>query len=419
MKNIFAEVVTIGDEILYGQITDTNTAWISAELDKIGIRTIRKSSVGDQKEAILSILAEAESRAQIILITGGLGPTKDDITKLTMAEYFDSELAINEQALAEVTHFFKTRGRELTELNRMQALQPVKALYVPNKIGTAPGMWFEKEGKLFISMPGVPYEMKEMMRTHVLPRLKQHFEMPVIFHRLVRTVGIGESIIAQKIEDWENALPAHVKLAYLPSIGQVKLRLTAAGDNLETLKHDVENELAKLEPMISKYIYGYDSEELEVTVGRILLEQGKTVALAESCTGGYIGHSLTRIPGSSAYFRGGVVPYHNDLKREQLGVREQTLEQHGAVSEATVIEMAQAVRIRFGADVGMASSGIMGPGGGTDDKPVGTVWIAYADEHKTWTRRLQLGNERNVNIVLAGINVLNLLRRGLLNIAYD
>ncbi len=419
MKNIFAEVITIGDEILYGQITDTNTAWISAELDKVGIRTIRKSSVGDQEQAILDVLAEAESRADLILITGGLGPTKDDITKKTLAQYFDSEMAINEQALAEVTHFFKTRGRELTELNRLQALQPVKARYVPNKIGTAPGMWFEKEGKVFISMPGVPYEMKEMMSSQVMPMLIQYFKTPIIYHRLVRTVGIGESFIAQMIESWEDALPSHIKLAYLPSIGQVKLRLTATGTALDTLKHEVEAELKKIEPLINKFTYGYDKEELEEAIGRLLLQQGKTVALAESCTGGYIGHMITRVPGSSAYFRGGVVPYHNDLKKEQLGVRAETLEHHGAVSEATVIEMAQQARSRFGADVGLASSGIMGPGGGTDDKPVGTVWIAYADKDKTWARRLQLGNERGVNITLTGINVLNLLRRGLLNIAYD
>jgi nicotinamide-nucleotide amidase len=419
MKNIFAEVITIGDEILYGQITDTNSQWISAELDKLGIKTTRKSSVGDSREEILKILAEAESRADIILITGGLGPTKDDITKKTLADYFESDMAINEVALAEVTAFFRVRGRELTELNRLQAMQPLKARHISNRVGTAPGMWFEKEGRIFISMPGVPFEMKEMMSSIILPKLQEHFETPVIYHKIVRTVGIAESVLAVKIEQWEDNLPENIKLAYLPELNIVKLRLTATGDTLEVLQKQVDAEIEKLRPLIANYIYGYGAEELEKVVGELLINQGKTIALAESCTGGYIGHMLTRIPGCSAYFLGGMVPYNNEMKINILGVRQETIEQHGAVSEQTVREMAENIRKVCGSSIGVASSGIAGPHGGTDDKPVGTVWIACADEQGTVTRRLQLGTERNINIHLTAINVLNMVRKRLSGIGID
>jgi nicotinamide-nucleotide amidase len=419
MKNIFAEVITIGDEILYGQITDTNSQWISAELDKLGIKTTRKSSVGDSREEILKILAEAESRADIILITGGLGPTKDDITKKTLADYFESDMAINEVALAEVTAFFRVRGRELTELNRLQAMQPLKARHISNRVGTAPGMWFEKEGRIFISMPGVPFEMKEMMSSIILPKLQEHFETPVIYHKIVRTVGIAESVLAVKIEQWEDNLPENIKLAYLPELNIVKLRLTATGDTLEVLQKQVDAEIEKLRPLIANYIYGYGAEELEKVVGELLINQGKTIALAESCTGGYIGHMLTRIPGCSAYFLGGMVPYNNEMKINILGVRQETIEQHGAVSEQTVREMAENIRKICGSSIGVASSGIAGPHGGTDDKPVGTVWIACADEQGTVTRRLQLGTERNINIHLTAINVLNMVRKRLSGIGID
>jgi nicotinamide-nucleotide amidase len=419
MKNIFAEVITIGDEILYGQITDTNSQWISAELDKLGIKTIRKSSVGDNSEEILTVLAEAEVRADIILITGGLGPTKDDITKKTLADYFESDMAINEVALAEVTAFFRIRGRELTELNRLQAMQPLKARHISNRVGTAPGMWFEKEGRIFVSMPGVPFEMKEMMSSIILPKLQEHFETPVIYHKIVRTVGIPESTLTVKIEQWEDSLPENIKLAYLPELNIVKLRLTATGNTLEALQKQVDAEIEKLRPLIAKYIYGYGAEELEQVIGRLLLNQDKTIAVAESCTGGYIGHMITRVPGCSAYFSGGMVPYNNEMKINTLGVKQETIERHGAVSEQTVREMAENIRKVCGSSIGVASSGIAGPHGGTDDKPVGTVWIACADEQGTIARRLQLGTERNINIHLTAINVLNMVRKRLSGIETD
>jgi nicotinamide-nucleotide amidase len=413
MKTILAEVITIGDEILYGQITDTNTQWISAELDKIGIRTVRKSSVGDNKERILEILQEAESRADVILITGGLGPTKDDITKNVLAQYFGSRLVLHEQALTEVTAYFKSKGKELTEINRSQAVLPDNCTFISNKRGTAPGMWFESNGKVFISMPGVPHEMKGMMTSTILGKLQASFQTPVIYHKMIKTVGIGESFLATKIEDWEDSLPSHIKLAYLPTMGHVRLRLTATGTDTATLQAEVQAETDKLLNLVSEYIYGYDDDTLESVTGNMLLDGKYTIAVAESCSVGYVSYSIGSVPGCSAYLMGGMVAYSNEAKINLLGVNKETIEQYGAVSEDTVKEMARQVRKMFNTSIGMASSGIAGPGGGTDDKPVGTVWIAYADDKQTVARRLQLGNDRDLNIKLTAVHVLNLLRQSL------
>jgi nicotinamide-nucleotide amidase len=414
MQRITAELITIGDEILYGQITDTNTQWMSAALSDLGIQTIRKSSVGDREGEILTILAEAESRADVILITGGLGPTKDDLTKHTLAKFFDTTLEINPNALAMVTEFFAKRGRELTELNRQQAALPVGGTYLPNTRGTAPGMWLERNGRVFVSMPGVPHEMKGLMTDEVLPRLRQRFVLPTIYHKMIRTIGIGESYLAELIADWEDALPAHIRLAYLPSMGMVKLRLTAVGDDAARLETEVAAQIEQVLPRIHEFIYSYDDAEFEAVIARHLRESGQTLAVAESCTGGYLAHLLTKVPGSSAYFLGGVVSYSNDSKQTLLGVRAETLAAHGAVSEATIREMAEGVRQRLGTDLGLATSGIAGPDGGTPDKPVGTVWIALADATGTLTRRLQLGGTREQNIHLSALNLLNLLRKRLL-----
>lgn len=413
MKHILAEVITIGDEILYGQITDTNTQWISAELDKLGIRTVRKSSVGDNKERILEILQEAESRADIILITGGLGPTKDDITKNVLAQYFNSTLVIHEQALMEVTAYFKSKGKELTEINRSQAALPDTCTFISNKRGTAPGMWFEKNGKVFVSMPGVPHEMKGMMTDSILSKLQKHFETPVIYHKMIKTVGIGESFLATKIEQWEDNLPPHIKLAYLPTMGQVRLRLTATGTDLATLQADVEAQTTQLQSLVSDYTYGYDNDTLESVTSELLLKHRYTIAVAESCSVGYISYSLGSVAGCSQYFMGSIVAYSNEAKINLLDVNRNTLEKYGAVSEETVKEMAQQVRLRFNTSIGMASSGIAGPSGGSEDKPVGTVWIAYADGKQTVARRLQLGNDRDLNIKLTAVHVLNLLRQSI------
>jgi nicotinamide-nucleotide amidase len=410
MKNIYADIITIGDEILYGQITDTNSQWISAELDKIGIRTKRKSSVSDKEAEILEVLQEAEKRSDIILITGGLGPTNDDITKKTLARYFNCELVLHETALKDVREMFERRGRELTETNKGQAFLPIACSYVHNTAGTAPGMWFEKNGKIFMSMPGVPYEMKELMTRSVLPKLGDYFKTPTIIHQIVKTTGIGESNLSDLIKDWEAELPKHIGLAYLPSLGEVKLRLTATGENTVQLKNDIDKELNKLRPIISEYIFGYSDEPLEKILGDILREKKLTVATAESCTGGYLSHLFTSIAGSSDYFKGGIIAYHNEVKTKLLDVPEEDIRTYGAVSENTVKEMAMAVRKKLNTQIGVAASGIAGPGGGTEEKPVGTVWIAYSDAEKTIAKKLVFGTNRGVNIRLAAYSLLNLIR---------
>jgi len=410
MSEVKVELLTIGDEILYGQIVDTNSQWMSEQMSLAGIKTIRKTTVGDVSEDILSAFQEAENRADIILITGGLGPTKDDLTKPLLSTYFNSPLQLNEEAFLQVKEFFESRGRELTELNRMQAELPEACEKITNRMGTAPGMWFEKDGKIFVSMPGVPIEMKTMMTEQVIPRLKEFFHTPVIYHKLIRTIGIGESFLSEEIANWEDNLPENIKLAYLPSMGQVKLRLTATGNDLTLMKKKVEEQIEKLKPLAGKYIYGFDSDEIQDAIGKLLKPDGLTLSTAESCTGGFMAHLITSVPGSSDYFLGTVVSYSNEVKIDQLGVRQETLEQHGAVSEETAKEMAEGVRKKLKTSIGLATTGIAGPDGGTDEKPVGTVWIAFANGEKTIARKLKLTTERVLNIKLTASICLNLLR---------
>ncbi|MCH7409701.1 competence/damage-inducible protein A [Belliella sp. DSM 111904] len=411
MKQIKAEIIAIGDELLYGQIVDTNSHWISQELTKIGVRVIQRTTVGDQKESILKAFGEAEKRADVILITGGLGPTNDDLTKPLLASYFGCDIALVPEALEAVRTFFEKRGRELTPLNELQAHLPTKCTYVPNEVGTAPGMWFEENGTQWMSMPGVPHEMKKLMEDFVLPRIKASHDLPIIYHKVIKTVGIGESWLADLIKNWESSLPEHIKLAYLPSLGQVKLRLTAFGEDYDELQADVETQINLVKPLINKYIFGYNTETLEEAVGRLLKQANKKVALAESCTGGYISHLVTSVPGSSKYFQGGIIPYHNEFKTSLLSVDTEVLKNQGAVSEPTVIAMAEEVRKKFNADFGLASSGIAGPGGGWKEKPVGTIWIACSSREKTITKKLQLTQDRMLNIQLTAIAALNLLRQ--------
>jgi nicotinamide-nucleotide amidase len=410
MKTILAELLTIGDEILYGQIVDTNSQWMSIALSNAGIKVIRKTTVGDQEDEILNAFMEAEKRADIVLITGGLGPTSDDLTKPCLARYFDCGLKIHEEALAEVTEFFKSRGRELTEVNRQQAALPVCCEKITNRLGTAPAMWFDRNGKVFVSMPGVPHEMKTIMTEIVIPKLRQRFSPPAIHHRVIRTAGLGESMLAEKIADWENNLPPNIRLAYLPGLGEVRLRLTAIGESLPDMEKETAMLTEKLKERVGQYIYGYGEDPLEVVIGNLLRQKKITLAVAESCTGGYLSHLITSVPGSSDYFLGGVIPYSNELKIAQLGVSPASLAEHGAVSEPVVLEMARLVRKQFHADIGVATSGIAGPGGGTAEKPVGTVWIAYADKDQTVARKLQLSKDRMVNIKASTVAVLNLLR---------
>jgi nicotinamide-nucleotide amidase len=337
------------------------------------------------------------------------------LTKKILAEYFGCELAMHPQALQDVTEFFAKRGRELSEINRDQALLPTKAEFVRNSQGTAPGMWFNEKGVIWVSMPGVPYEMKNIMEHEVLPRLVNHFQMPVIYHKVIKTVGIGESYLSELIESWELQLPEHIKLAYLPSMGIVKLRLTAVGEDLDQLKVEVESELQKVNPLIKSYIFGYEKDELADVVGRLLIGQKATLSVAESCTGGHLAHQFTQNAGSSAYFMGGILSYANQVKIDQLGVSEQILASDGAVSEACIQAMAQGVQKRLGTTYALATSGIAGPDGGTGEKPVGTVWIALAHPEGVISRKLTLGGTRMQNIYLSSLACVNLLRKYLLN----
>lgn len=413
MKAIAAEIITIGDEILFGQILDTNTQWISLELDKIGVTIVRKTSVGDNRNDILNVFAEAANRANIVLVTGGLGPTNDDITKSCFCQYFNCGEAIDETALASVTDFFKKRGRELTPMNRLQASLPTACVAILNYNGTAPGMWFETDETIFVSMPGVPFEMKEMMTTSVIPAILKKFNTPIIHHQWIKTVGIGESYIADLIKDIENSLPSYIKLAYLPSLGAVRLRLTCKGVRLATLQEEGKLWANKIVPLLSEHIYALEDISFVQYVANSLLSAKLTLATAESCTGGYIAHLLTTLPGSSQYFKGSIVAYHNDIKHQLLGIPIELIAVHGAVSEEVVREMAIQVRKIMGTTIGVACSGVAGPEGGSIDKPVGTVWIAFSDGSRTVTKKLMLGNLRENNIKLTCVNVLNLIRKNI------
>ncbi len=408
MKQVKTEVITIGDEILYGQIVDTNAQWISAELDKAGVKTVHRTTIGDNEADIMAAFAAAEARADVVLITGGLGPTSDDLTKPCLASYFDCPLVLSENTLAHLEAMFKKRGFTMNERNRQQAYLPQCCTPVTNHLGTAAGMRFEKDQKLFFAMPGVPFEMKAMMSQQIIPDIIRFFKPEAIHHKLIKTVGIGESWLADKIKDWEAALPTHIKLAYLPSYGQVRLRLSATGSDIDSLKADAEAEVKKVLPSIGRYVYGYDDDLLEEVIGRILSDNEMTIATAESCTGGYLAHLLTSIPGSSQYFMGSVIAYANEIKMNELHVQEDTLAAHGAVSEQTVIEMANNMMEKYDTDIALATSGIAGPGGGTPDKPVGTVWLACASRQGTTTKLLQLAKDRAVNIKYSATAALHL-----------
>ena len=410
-----AEIITIGDEILYGQILDTNTQWISLELDKIGIKTVRKSSVGDQREEIVQILEEAQKRADIVFITGGLGPTKDDLTKKILADFFNCPLAYHPEALADVTDFFAKRGRELSDINRDQALLPTKCTFIPNKQGTAPAMWFNEQDTVWISMPGVPFEMKAIMESEVLPRIATHFQLPVIVHQIRKVVGIGESYLSDLIQDWELQLPVHLKLAYLPSLGIVKLRLTGFGKDKAQLHQDIDAEFEKVMPLIKGFVFGREKDELASVVGQLLVSNQATLAVAESCTGGYLAHQFTQHAGSSTYFQGGIISYANAVKVHQLGFSQEILDMEGAVSETCVKAMATGARKHLGTTYALATSGIAGPDGGTEEKPVGTIWIALAHPSGVIARKLTQGGTRIQNIHLSSLTAINLLRRYLLN----
>ncbi|MFM7023971.1 MAG: competence/damage-inducible protein A [Flavobacteriales bacterium] len=406
-----AAILTIGDELLIGQVIDTNSSWMARQLNFAGIKVEKKLSVGDDASAIRKALVLLLEEVDLLFITGGLGPTKDDITKHTLTNFFGDQLAMHAPSLDNVKRIFKQYGREPNEVNIQQAMQPSKARIFVNVNGTASGMCFEKDGKIAVSMPGVPFEMKAMLAEQVLPFLRQRYSLPDIIHQTICTQGIGESYVAEKIEDIENSLPAYIKLAYLPSVGQLRLRLSGYGEATEKELSLYRDRICE---RIPDHVFGFGDAVLQEVVGQELGRQGKTLATAESCTGGYIGHLITSVPGSSAYYKGGIISYANELKTHFLGVLHVDLTQYGAVSRQVVEQMARGIMESTGADFAIATSGIAGPGGGSEEKPVGTVWIAIAGKDEMFSKDFKFGDDRERNIQRASLTALNLLRKELL-----
>ena len=416
-SSVNASIITIGDELLIGQTIDTNSAFIAQELNKIGVWVKRRLAVGDVYDDIWQALDEESKQSEIIIITGGLGPTADDITKPLLCKYFGGKLVVNAKVLEHVKYLFEIvfrRPGPMLERNLKQAEVPDVCTVLHNARGTAPGMLFKKKGKVFISLPGVPHEMKGLMMDEVIPGLLTEFKMPAIVHRTAFTAGQGESMLAELLKDFEPSLPSHIKLAYLPNYGMVKLRLTSQGNNKEEVEKELAPYFEKLQALVKEYLVTNEDEGLEVVIGKILKAKGKTMATAESCTGGYIAYLITSIPGSSAYYKGTVVAYAYEVKENVLGVRHETLETFGAVSEQTVKEMLHGVVNVMDADYALAVSGIMGPDGGTEEKPVGTVWIAVGNKEKGETMKLNLRFDRQRNIGMTAANALNFLRKFIL-----
>jgi nicotinamide-nucleotide amidase len=410
MKKIDAAIITIGDELLIGQTIDTNSAFIAQELNSIGIWVKRRIAIGDLTEEILGALHTQSKDCDLIIITGGLGPTADDITKPTLCEYFGTRLVINEEALQNVRNIFVKLNRPLIERNLKQAEVPANCIVLPNKRGTAPGMWFEKDGVIYVSLPGVPNEMKGLIRDSVLPKLKTSIELPLVVHRTLLTSGVGESTIADTIIDFETSLPSYIKLAYLPAYGMVRLRLTARSDDA-SIENEMDRYFEQLKSLVKEWMVADENISLEEAVTKLLKSKNKMLCTAESCTGGYIAHLVTSHAGSSEVFNGSVVSYSNEVKKDLLGVTKSTLESHGAVSEETVREMALGAMKEMKSDYAIATSGIMGPGGGSPEKPVGTVWIAVANQQNIKASKHFFRFDRERNIELTAHTALTMLYR--------
>lgn len=410
-----AEIITIGDELLIGQTVDTNSAWIGAELSKIGFEVFRITSISDKRNHILKILGEAAGRSEVVIITGGLGPTSDDITRQTLCDFFETRLVFNEEVFKMIEKMLLRRNFPMNNNNRRQAEVPESCRILFNASGTAPGMWFEKDSTIFISMPGVPFEMMHIMKEHVIPELKKRFRTQVIIHRNIMTYGTFEARLSEILNDFEAELPEGIKLAYLPSSGVIKLRLTGFGTDHKVLSGTIEEQVGKLYKIIPEYIYGENEESLEMAVGRLLTNKNATLCTAESCTGGKIAQMITSIPGSSTYFKGSVIAYDNSVKIKLLNVPENILIKNGAVSRETVEKMAAGARNLFNTDFTVATSGIAGPEGGTEEKPVGTIWIAVATNEKIVTEKYVFGDDRIVNIKRFSLAALNLLRKQIIS----
>lgn len=410
-----AEIITIGDEILIGQILDSNSKWIAEELNKIGVSVYQITSIQDDKEHILKALKEAKRNADIVILTGGLGPTKDDITKLTLAEYFNDVLVLNEEIVEHIKNMFAKTNYPFTQINRDQALVPSKCIPLKNNWGTAPGMWFNYNNKLVISLPGVPNEMKGLMKDSVLPKIVNTYHLPFILHKTILTYGMGESMVAERIEVWENNLPKDIKLAYLPAYGRLRLRLSAKGQNKELLEKAINNEVEKLLKIIPDIIVGFDSgETIEVVIGRLLQEKKQTLAIAESCTGGNISKMITSISGSSKYFVGSVVAYQAAIKISELNVNKGIIEQFSVVSSEVAEAMVLGIKQKFKTDYAIATTGNAGPTTDLTDKTVGTVFIAIATPNKVFSQEFFFGKPREKVIERASNKALELLMQEIL-----
>jgi nicotinamide-nucleotide amidase len=411
MEKVFASIITIGDELLIGQVIDTNSAWMAQELNKIGIPVNHRVAVGDNWNDIWEALNQASKRASIVLITGGLGPTADDITKPLLCEYFGGKMIVHQPTLDHVTYLFESvLKRPMIERNAKQAEVPDVCTVLKNEKGTAPGMLFEKDGTMFISLPGVPHEMKWLMQNHVLTMLPTRFHTGFLEHQTLITYGIGESFLAEMIASTEAALPEHIKLAYLPNYGMVRLRLTAFGYDQILLKQEISQHFDALKNAVGHYLVTDKDEPMETVVANLLLKNKATLSTAESCTGGYIAHLITSHAGSSQYYKGTIVSYDNSVKTTMLDVSESVLDNEGAVSEAAVTQMAKRIRELMQTDYSIAVSGIMGPDGGSLEKPVGLVWIAVASKSEVRAKSFQLRYDRGRNITITAINALNCLR---------
>ena len=405
---MFAEIITIGDELLIGQVVDTNSAWMGRELNKIGIEVVRIVSVRDRADEIMNAVDEAMKRVNIVLVTGGLGPTKDDITKITLCNYFHTELVFDPDVFENVKRVLSAKI-PMNKLNQSQAMVPKDCVVINNRVGSASVSWFERDGKVLVSMPGVPQEMTTVMSEEILPRLQVKFSTDRIVHRTFWVKNYPESVLAEKLEPWECNLPDCLKLAYLPKLGIIRLRITGRGKDEKVIVDAIDGEVVKLKEILGDDIYSEGDTSLEVLVGEWLKQNNLFVSTAESCTGGSIAARLTAIPGSSDYFKGSVVAYSNEVKMNLLNVSQFTLDQHGAVSESTVVEMVKGAMDTMKTDCAVATSGIAGPGGGTKDKPVGTVWIAAAYKNKIRTMKQEANRGREMNIERAGNNALLLL----------
>ena len=409
-----ADLITIGDEILIGQIVDTNSAWMAQKLNDEGINVRQITSISDQPEHIIEALSDSSGKASLVLVTGGLGPTKDDRTKAALCTFFETHLIENKEVLDNVIQLLAPRKVAMNILNREQALVPASATILQNKLGTAPGLWFNHNGVVFVFMPGVPFEMKYLMEHEVIPRIEKLFNTSSIIHRTVLTHGLPESMLAEKIAGWEDSLPDEIRLAYLPSPHNVRLRLSARGKDKESLLKQLEDKIRELTTIIPEAIFGYEEDTMAGNIGILLKSKGLSVGVAESCTGGHIAHSFTQNPGSSEYFKGGIIAYSNDLKIRLLGVLPEVISEKGAVSREVVEAMASAARLLLKTDYAIATSGIAGPAGGTPEKPVGTVWIAVAGPDCVVSNLYNFANNRERNIIRSSQSALNMLRLQLL-----